>query len=205
VTAAAREAKERGATELSAFLVTHYHTRTSGALTTLFSREAVRALWLPHPETDEEYDCFLACVEKAELAGVPICMFGESDTLQIFGEGTLTLETTAITRSEQPVLLVSMDVSDGETGKDRLVYCGSAVFESDLADEAAERISTADTVIFGSHGPLFKAVYGTRSDMTNASEVILSAYGDAAEWFDPTGLPETTPVWLGQKRLTLYQ
>lgn len=205
VTAAAREAKERGATELSAFLVTHYHTRTSGTLAALFSRETVRALWLPHPETDEEYDCFLACAEKAELAGVPICMFGESDTLQIFGEGTLTLETTAIKRSEQPVLLVSMDVSDGETGKDRLVYCGSAVFESDLADEAAERISTADTVIFGSHGPLFKAVYGTRSDMTNASEVILSAYGDAAEWFDPTGLPETTPVWLGQKRLTLYQ
>ena len=205
VTAATREAKARGATELSVFMVTHYHTRTSGALTTLFSRETVRALWLPHPATDEEYDCFLACVEKAELAGIPVYMYGMGDTLRVFGEGALTLQTTAIKRSEQPVLLVSLDVSDGETGKDRLVYCGSAVFESDLADTAAELVSAADTVIFGSHGPLFKHAFGTEPDMTNVREVILSAHGDAVVWFDPIGLPEATPVWLGQKRLTLYQ
>ena len=205
MTAAAREAERQGATELSVFMLTHYHTRTSGALVNLLARETVRALWLPTPADEEDYYLLLACLEKAEAAGVPVYLYEPGEPLQVFDEGTLTLETAAIKRSVQPVLLVTLDVSEGETGKDRLVYCGSAVFESDLADRAAELTAAADTVIFGSHGPLLKAPYGEEIDFGHADEVIFSAYGDAAAWFDPAGVPEDIPMWVGQKRLTFYK
>ncbi|MBQ3508013.1 MAG: ComEC/Rec2 family competence protein, partial [Clostridia bacterium] len=127
MTAAAREAERRGATELSVLMLTHYHNRTSGALSTLLFRETVRALWLPSPESEEDYGYLLACLEKADLANVPVYMYDTGEELQVFGKGRLTLETTSIKRSEHPVLLVSMDVSLVETGNDCLVYCGAAV------------------------------------------------------------------------------
>lgn len=203
MTAAAREAKRQGATELAAFMLTHYHSRTSGALVSLLARETVRALWLPVPADEEDYYFLMACLEKAEAANVPAYLYHPGETLHIFGDGTLVLETTFIKRSVQPVLLVSLDVSSAETGKDGLVYCGSAVFESDLAGSAAERISTADTVVFGSHGPLFKAPYGADLDLTHADELIFSAYQDAAAWFDSGAMHENIPMWVGQKRLVL--
>ena len=203
MTAAAREAKARGATELAVFMVTHYHARTSGALDSLLARETVRALWLPEPESEEDYYLFLACLEKAKGAHVPVYLYQPEEALRVFGEGTLILQTTFIQRSVQPILLVSLDVSDGETGKDRLVYCGSAVFESELADAASDLIAEADTIIFGSHGPLFKAPFGGGLAFNRAAEVILSAYGDTAAWLNPADLPEHIPIFLGQKRLTL--
>ena len=205
MTAAAREAKRQGATELSVFMLTHYHSRTSGALVSLLERETVRALWLPRPTDEEDYYLLLACLEKAEAAGVPVSVYTPGETIRVFDQGSLTLETASLRRSVQPVLLVSLDVSDGETGKDRLVYCGSAVFESDLADLAAELISSADTVIFGSHGPLFKTPYGAGLDLDGAQEVVFSAYGDTAAWFEAADLPEGTSAWLGQKRLILHR
>ena len=113
------------------------------------------------------------------------------------------LETSAIDRSVQPVLMVSLDVSSRESGKDRLLYCGSAVFESDLADRATHLIEGSDVVIFGNHGPLCKCPYGDHLVLSNAEEIILSAYGDTAALFDPTALPEEVLLWRGQKRIIL--
>ena len=202
MTAAAREAKRQGGTELAVYMLTHYHTSTAGALSTLLDRETVRTLWLPRPADENDYYLLLSCLEKAELADVPTYLYDPGEALQVFGEGTLMLETTYISRSVQPVLLISLDVSASETGEDRLVYCGSAVFESILAARAAELAAEADTVIFGSHGPLFKMSYGDELDFTNAREVILSAY-HVPEWFDPAKLPDRVPLWVGQKRLIL--
>ena len=203
MTAAAREAEHRGATELAILMLTHYHSRTSGALATLFDRETVRALWIPRPHDEENYYLMLSCLEKAESAGVPVFMYEDGEALRVFGEGTITLETASLTRSDQPVLLVSLDLHHPHRGEHHLVYCGSAVFESKLATRAAERISGAQTVIFGHHGPLIRAPYGEDLDLTRAECIIFSAYGDTAACFDPAALPSDTSVWVGQRRLTL--
>ena len=115
----------------------------------------------------------------------------------------MTADRVWIPRSQQPVLLISLDVSSDETGKDRLLYCGSAVFESRLASYAAELFPFADTVIFGSHGPLLKESYGEDLPFSPNCNVILSAYGDAAAWFAPQKLPDGASMWLGQKRFVL--
>ena len=203
LSAAAREAELRGATELSAVMLTHYHARTAGALSALLSRETVRELWLPTPSNADDYGYMLSCIEKAQIAGVSVCMYDVGEPLRVFGTGSVTLETTAIKRSVQPVLLVSLVLPTDETKADTLVFCGSAVFESDLADLAAELTAAADIVIFGSHGPLFKAQYGEGLDFDHAREVIFSAYGDTAAWFAPQNLPDHISLWSGQKRLIL--
>ena len=208
MTAAAREAELQGATELAACVLTHYHSRTSGALATFLERETVRALWMPTPTDPETYYRMLACLEQAEAAGVEVRLYDKGQALTLFGESRLILETSELARSVQPVLLISLDVphkdgSPGTEGDHRLVYCGSAVFESDLSSRAAEWVGEADTVILGGHGPLCKAPFGREADFTRAREIILSAFGETADYFAPAELSPDTTLWLGQKRMVL--
>ena len=193
VNGAVRAAEEEGATEISALMLTHYHSRTAGTLTAILSRETVRELWLPVPDTEEEYYLLLSYLEKAESTGVPVSLYSEGEALTLFGGCKATLETDMIKRSVQPVLLLSLDGGEGS----RAVYCGSAVFESGLADTARELIAQADTVIFGNHGPLVKAPFGDDLTFLPDATVILSGEGDVAGWFIPSSIDEQ-PLWLGE-------
>ena len=189
---AVKAAEENGATEISVLMLTHYHSRTTGTLSTLLSRETVRALWLPSPDTEEEYYLLLAYVEKAEAAGVPVTVYDEEEAMTVFDGCAITLQTDMIKRSVQPVLLLSL-----ETAEERAVYCGSAVFESGLAEEAAALAATADTVIFGNHGPLIKAPFGADLSFPAHATVILSAEGDVAAWFVADAI-DGQRMWLGE-------
>ena len=193
VNGAVRAAEEEGATEISALMLTHYHSRTAGTLTAILSRETVRELWLPAPDTEEEYYLLLSYLEKAEAAGVPVSLYSEGEALTLFGGCEATLETDMIKRSVQPVLLLSLDAGEGS----RVVYCGSAVFESGLAGKAEELTAQADTVIFGNHGPLVKAPFGEGLTFLPDATVILSGEGDVAGWFIPSSIDEQ-PLWLGE-------
>ena len=193
VNGAVRAAEEEGATEISALMLTHYHSRTAGTLTAILSRETVRELWLPVPDTEEEYYLLLSYLEKAESTGVPVSLYSEGEALTLFGGCKATLETDMIKRSVQPILLLSLDGGEGS----RAVYCGSAVFESGLADTARELIAQADTVIFGNHGPLVKAPFGDDLTFLPDATVILSGEGDVAGWFIPSSIDEQ-PLWLGE-------
>ncbi len=202
MSASAREAEELGATELTAYMLTHYHTRTSGALSNLLEREPVRQLWMPRPTNEEEYYLMLACLEKAEVAGVSVFIYDLGNRLQIFGEGCLTVERAELERSEHPVLMVALDISASEEGKARLVYCGAALFESELADLAASKVEKADAVIFGSHGPLYKRSYGEGVDLTGAQDIVISSNGDALAWIRLDSLPDGVRLWQGEWRVT---
>ena len=189
---ATREAERAGATEISVLMLTHYHSRTAGTLSTLLSRETVRTLWLPVPDTQEEYYLLLSYLEKAEAADVPVHLYGEGESLTLFGGCEITLKTDTISRSVQPILLLTL-----ETKEDRVVYCGSAVFESDLAKQAAIIVSEADTIIFGNHGPLVKNPFGADLAFAPTATVILSEEGDIAGWFTPDAITDQ-PLWLGE-------
>lgn len=192
---AAGEAERMGATEIAVLMLTHYHSRTVGSLSSILGRETVRALWLPAPTCEEDYYLLLAYLEKAEVAGVPTYLYGEGETLTVFGGCRVALETDYIKRSVQPVLLLTLDAGEGG----RLVYCGSAVFESGLADAAASLVAEADTVIFGNHGPLFKAPYGGGLTLKEDATIVFSAEGDTAGWFDPSAVEEQE-MWIGEWR-----
>ena len=189
---ATREAKRSGATEIAVLMLTHYHSRTTGTLSAILSRETVRTLWLPVPDTEDEYFLLLSYLEKAEAAGVPVHLYSEGEVLSLFGGCTASLDTDTMSRSVQPVLLLSF-----ETKEDRLVYCGSAVFESDLAKAATIMVSEADAVIFGNHGPLVKKPFGEDLTFQPTATVILSEEGDVAGQFVPDAITDQ-PLWLGE-------
>lgn len=195
---AVQKAEEEGATEISVLMLTHYHSRTAGTLTAILSRETVRELWLPVPDTEEEYFLLLSYLEKAEAAGVPVFLYGEGEDLTLFGGCETVLVTAMIDRSVQPVLLLSLDAGAGS----RVVYCGSAVFESELADPASALVAKADTVIFGNHGPLTKAPIGEGLTYRKGAAVILSGEGDVAGWFVPASVGEQI-LWRGERRWTV--
>ena len=203
LSASAREAKAQGATELNTLVLTHYHTRTSGALAKLLERETVRSLWMPRPEDEAEYYLLLACLEKAEAARVPVVLYDYGEALPIFGEGTLTVERTALARSSHPVLMVAVDLSPAETGKDELLYCGAAALESDLAPRVAAAAASSDIIIFGSHGPRIQQPYGEGLSWTASQEIVLSGHGDVGAWLFPSSLSDTIRLWQGPFRTIL--
>lgn len=203
LSAATNEASRRGATEISALVLTHYHRATSGTLYQLLAREKVRALWVPCPENESDYYFLLDYIEKAEDAGTEVVLYERGDRLQVFGDGELTLHTARIKRSTQPVLLLTLDIDPTPDSGGELVYCGSSVFESDLADAAASAVSTADVVIFGNHGPLVKQPFGADLTILEHTDVIISAEGDVAAYLRTTALPDETDLWLGQRRFLL--
>ncbi len=199
---ASTEASRRGATEIRVLLLTHYHSRTSGALWEFLQAETVRALWLPTPRDSRDAYLLLAYWERAQMADVPIVLYDLGDPLTIFGTSEITLQATTIDRSVQPVLFLSVDTAPGTDGVGETVYCGSAIFESDLAAVATERIATADTVIFGNHGPLPKQSFGAELSFGDDARIILSGEGDVAAYLDPVALPPGSEWWLGQKRFS---
>ena len=198
MTAATREAETQGATEIAVLMLTHYHSRTSGALHTVLGREKVRRLWLPYPKNEEDYYLLLSCLEQADSADVPVVLYEAEEALLLFNSCELTLETTFIERSVQPVLLLSLDAGQGG----HVVYCGSAVFESALSESARRQVSQADTVIFGNHGPLPKTSFGEDLFFREDAAVILSAHGDVAGYFSTNAL-SNQPIHMGQWRGTV--
>ena len=124
---------------------------------------------------------------------MPVTVYGEGETMTAFGGCQITLQTTMTERSVQPVLLLSLDAGEGG----RIVYCGSAVFESGLAEDAASLVSSADTVIFGNHGPRIKSPYGGELTLLPDATVILSKQGDVAAWFEADAVNEQK-MWLGE-------
>lgn len=199
--AAVDEADALGATEISALVLTHYHTRTVGTLWYLFATETVRALWLPCPDTTDDYYRMLSCLHEAERAGVPAFVYGQGDTLTVFGSGgngiLLTWYADRLARSAQPVLLLHLSGADGS-----LTYCGSSVFESGLADTARRLAADSTCVLFGAHGPSYRQAYAfVPSGQTHR---ICFADRTVAAWFIPESLPPDPPrMEVGGTRLIL--
>ena len=199
--AALDEAGSLGATEVSALMLTHFHTRTAGALHRAFAAATVRALWLPRPTVPEDYYRMLSCLYEARRQGVPVYLYEPGDTLTAFDSGgggiSLTLYTDRLEHSVQPVLLLHA-AGQGSA----LTFCGGAVFESDLADIARTLAADSDLVIYGAHGPKIREPFPcTPSDRTR---FVCFATPSVAAFLDPDTLPPSPPrMGIGGVRLTL--
>ncbi len=189
-------AEADGATEVSVLMLTHYHSRMPGTLWNLLSSATVRVLWLPAPDSEQDFFIMLSCLEKAQRCDVPVYIYRPGETLSVYNSMELCLDTSHLERSTQPVMLLSLQAPDG-----MLTWCSGAVFESDLAAKAVQVISESDTVIFGSHGPLCKQSFG---DMLSYTQTTLCfANTEIAAWYDTSALPDDPPVLIiGQLRVT---
>lgn len=197
--AAADEAHRQGATEIAVLILTHYHSRTMGTLADFFAGETVRAMWLPKPENEEEYQFMEVYIERAVEAGVTVSVYEEGQELSLFDGRCLMLHRSRLKRSAQPVLLAAMIEADGEDAQETMVYCGASVFESDLSELASSWVEKSDVVIYGHHGPLVKEPFGTELSYRDDADIILSGVGDEARFLCVDALPADAEIWLGAK------
>lgn len=93
----------------------------------------------------------LSYIEKAKRTQTPVYMYDFGENLAMFGEGVLTLWHGEISRSVQPVLLMTF-----QTTTQQMTYVGGGVLESMLAEVGQRAIAQSQNVIFGHHGPVVK-------------------------------------------------
>lgn len=184
VTMAVRAAQDAGVTELSAMVLTHYHSRTVGSLTELFDDETVRTLYLPYPTNENEYYLMRACLDAAEHADVPAALYRDGEFVKVLDGVTLCIERSRLARSTHPVLLAEID-----TGAEQLTFCGGSVFESALAQAAQDAVAESQYVILGSHGPVPREAF----DPAFAEDVKWIAFADreVVGYMPRSSLPDT--------------
>ncbi len=194
---ATEEAARQGATEISVFMLTDYHSRTSGSLQHILNRETVRTLWMPKPTSEADYYLMLSCLEVAERADVPTVVYDHDQALTVFENTTLCLQRDMLSRSQQPVLLLTLD-----TPSERLTLCGSSISESTLASKAHEAIRGSDTVILSGQGPNLKKAI--RPEFSEQTVRLLIADHTVAAYISPDAYPdEDVSVTVGQAEFRL--
>lgn len=142
-------AQKRRATELEAVLFTHLHRRHIRSFDKLSDAVYVRALILPAPENDAEADIVRSLRDCAAEKDIPVYSFYSSNGDAVcFGAAELLPGRACLTRSTHPVLTLRLRAFGG-----KLWYLGASWNESGAAGSPD---GSADAVILGAHGPVYK-------------------------------------------------
>lgn len=143
---------ERCATEISAYVLTHYHKTHLNSLMRLFSTVVVRTLYLPIPQNQTEQEIFESLRDLSEKQNCAITLY-ERGTPLLFNELSLTVSSEAyLKRSTHPTFYLTATAFDKT-----LIYVGESLHEDEpLYTELYQKTATADLLIFGIHGPITK-------------------------------------------------
>ncbi len=157
------------ATEIDTYILTHYHNLHLGSVRRLSEQTLVRKLFLPYPQTEDEYYIMLSLLELAETCGIPVTVFDRGEKLPLHTDFTLFVsDETYLTRSTHPTFYVAVQASDK-----LLLYLGESAHESErLAPQFSSLISSADAVIFGTHGPKAKVPF--RYDLASVQNIFIA-------------------------------
>ena len=142
-----RGARSRYAVEIEGYCLTHYHKRHVASFTRLVGDNVVYGLYLPQPQTEEEWTVYRSLTDVAAQYGIPVTTFAREIT---FGEIQLTLAArTYLSRSTHPITAARFAADE------TVVAYGSSSWNQ--GDEiAAQWFDTADVLIFGAHSPVYK-------------------------------------------------
>ncbi|MBE6694261.1 MAG: ComEC/Rec2 family competence protein [Ruminococcaceae bacterium] len=196
---AIRTAKESGAVEISAIMITDYHNRTPGTLYKTFAQNTVRRLWLPEPTNEKDYYTMLSCIEKAEQAQPPVevRIYSYGEELTLFNSASLHLYRDGIDRSVQPIFLMSFTAAD-----DSCVYLSPAAFECDgeFVSLVSAELSDADTLILGRHGPNLKTPYSIEGSSVRR---LIFASEEVAAFARVSGGARSAEMTVGDARIKM--
>lgn len=162
---------EARSTEIRAIIISKYANRHISSLYYMFTGQKVYELWLPYPETDDDYYKMVQIVEYAQRYGVDVFVYRDGETLRTFGNTEITLYSYSIERSVTPISLITV-----KTPEKQLVYCSPAFNETtgEEREQIDDILSKSNYVIFGSRGPKTKTTYSIPSE----NKVALIAFSD---------------------------
>ncbi len=155
------------ATEVSAFMVTHYHQRHISSIYRLMCSELVEQLWLPYPLDEREYNVMWSIVYYAERCNCDVVVYRSGEEKQVFDIASVKLFRDYIKRSTHPTLV--LNVSGGDSS---FTFIGASAHESNLYDTATELADVSQHVVLGLHGPITKKNYSYK--LSDAEEIIFA-------------------------------
>ena len=147
-------AADKCATDVAAFMLTHYHQRHISTAYRLMCSERVAQLWLPYPQDEREYNVMWSIVYYAERCGSEVVVYKAGEQLSVFDMAQLEAERAYIKRSTHPTLTLSI-----ECGDEKMTYVGGSAHESELYEQICLNTSESQYLIFGVHGPIIKTQY----------------------------------------------
>ncbi len=144
-------AKQR-ATEISAFLLTHYHQNHIRSISRLLEGATVRSLYLPLPQTETESGILETLITQAKEQDCKVTLYDRGRPL-VLGELTLEISKEVyLKRSTHPTFYLSAS-AHGQT----LIYAAESVHEDEtLYTGLCRQTESAEVLILGNHGPITK-------------------------------------------------
>lgn len=140
-------ARDRCATELAGYVITHYHKRHTASFQKLCGDWIVYGLYLPEPQTDAERAVYSSLIRLAEEYDVPVTVM--MDEIAFGRIGTRLAARTYISRSTHPITAFCFC-------KDRMTVVYGSSSWNEGVPELAEWFAGADVLLFGAHAPVYK-------------------------------------------------
>ncbi len=151
---ALESASDRYATEVDAYVITHYHQRHISTVYRLICSEHVKSIWLPYPQDEREYGIMWNIVYYADKYGCQAMVYEAGENIDLLGIGEFNVERSYIKRSTHPTLMLSIEYE-----KERITYVGASAHEGTLYPTIQNYTGDSQYIIFGVHGPIIKSQY----------------------------------------------
>ncbi|MCQ2433028.1 MAG: ComEC/Rec2 family competence protein [Clostridia bacterium] len=153
-------------TEISCYVLTHYHEKHISQLYRLSSRTWIETVYLPEPADAEEEQLCRAMMEDPALRGLHFALYRRGQEELLIGSTAVTVfPTEKLSRAVRPLLGVTVTL-----GKETVTYVSASAWDAeddlaqtDYADYRDRALADTDVLICGVHGPKVKNAFGARS------------------------------------------
>ncbi len=149
-------AQEHCMTEISSYMLTHYHRAHITSFGWLSDTQKVRSLILPEAVSEEDTEIQASLTGIAARKNIAVYIYpSDGDNAEVlFRSAMLTVPPrTCISRSKHPVISFTVSAAGGS-----VLYAGSSVSESGLNNFFENSLASSDAVIFGCHNPVNKQI-----------------------------------------------
>jgi hypothetical protein len=137
----------------------------------------VRELWIPYPETQDDYYKMSPIIEVAEKSGVTVKIYDDETDLVAFTYINIRAMSDKISRSSVPISCISIN-----SRSERLTYVAPAFNEGEQFAGVEKLLARSDYIVFGNRGPKTKKAYTIPEN--SRAEVIAFADGVRAAYFE---------------------
>ena len=172
------------ATEIDCLVLTKYTTPHISSLSKSFQSHRIRKLYMPMPDTNDDYFRMMSIMECAEDNGVIVDFYDDGEELFLIDGLSVIINRETISRSTAPITMISLKV-----GEEILTYISPSYVESNLEQDMFDAMESTDHLIFGSRGPTPKQKYKIQNGF-NLKTVIFStakvaSYYDTGSYVSP--------------------
>ncbi len=183
------EMSRLNATEIDCLVLTKYTTAHISSLSKSFQSQRIRKLYIPKPESNDDYFRMMSIMECAKDYGVIIDFYEDGEDLYLIDGLSVKINRETISRSTAPITMLSLKVGD-----ESLTYISPSYAESSLAQDMFDALGNTDHLIFGSRGPTPKQKYKIQNGF-NIKTVIFSS-DEVASYYDTRSYisPDTTLI-----------